>query len=67
MTKAPRGLSVVITLILAFVFLHEQFTIKSIIVCILIGAGTLLMLYIHLPFSEGDTTNMFTLSTPGAF
>ena len=36
-------LSVVITLILAFVFLHEQFTIKSIIACILIGAGTLLM------------------------
>ena len=36
-------LSVVITLILAFVFLHERFTIKSIIGCILIGAGTLLM------------------------
>ena len=36
-------LSVVITLILAFVFLHEQFTFKSIIGCILIGAGTLLM------------------------
>ena len=36
-------LSVVITLILAFVFLHEQFTIKSIIGCLLIGAGTLLM------------------------
>ena len=36
-------LSVVITLILAFVFLHEQFTIKSIIGCILIGAGTMLM------------------------
>ena len=36
-------LSVVITLILAFVFLHEQFTIKSIFGCILIGAGTLLM------------------------
>ena len=36
-------LSVIITLILAFVFLHEQFTIKSIIGCILIGAGTLLM------------------------
>lgn len=37
-------LSVVITLILAFVFLHEQFTIKSIIGCLLIGAGTLLMI-----------------------
>ena len=36
-------LSVIITLILAFVFLHEQFTIKSIIGCILIGVGTLLM------------------------
>ena len=36
-------LSVVITLILAFVFLHEQFTFKSVIGSILIGAGTLLM------------------------
>ncbi len=36
-------LSVVITLILAFVFLHEQFTLKSVIGCVLIGAGTLLM------------------------
>ncbi len=36
-------LSVVITLILAFVFLHEQFTAKSLIGCILIGAGTLIM------------------------
>ena len=36
-------LSVVFTLILAFVFLHEQFTIKSVIGCVLIGAGTLLM------------------------
>lgn len=35
--------SVVITLVLAFVFLHEQFTIKSVIGCILIGAGTLFM------------------------
>ena len=40
----PRDkLSVVITLILAFVFLHEQFTAKSLIGCILIGAGTLIM------------------------
>ena len=37
-------LSVVITLILAFVFLHEQFTTKSLIGCILIGAGTLIMM-----------------------
>ena len=36
-------LSVVITLILAFVFLHEQFTAKSLVGCILIGAGTLIM------------------------
>lgn len=36
-------LSVVITLILAFVFLHEEFTARSIIGCVLIGAGTLLM------------------------
>ena len=36
-------LSVVITLILALVFLHEQFTAKSLIGCILIGAGTLIM------------------------
>lgn len=36
-------LSVVITLVLAFVFLHEEFTIKSLIGCILIGIGTLVM------------------------
>ncbi len=36
-------LSVVITLVLAFVFLHEQFTVKSLIGCILIGLGTLIM------------------------
>ena len=36
-------LSVVVTLILAFVFLHEEFTVKSVIGCILIGAGTLFM------------------------
>lgn len=36
-------LSVVITLILAFVFLHEEFTTKSVIGCVLIGAGTVLM------------------------
>ena len=36
-------LSVVITMILAAVILHEQFTPKSILGCILIGAGTLLM------------------------
>lgn len=36
-------LSVVITLVLAFVFLHEEFTAKSLIGCILIGVGTLIM------------------------
>ncbi len=36
-------LSVVITLVFAFVFLHEEFTFKSLIGCILIGAGTLVM------------------------
>ena len=36
-------LSVVITLVMAFVFLHEDFTAKSIIGCILIGLGTLIM------------------------
>ena len=35
--------SIVITLILAFTFLHETFTIKSLIGCILITAGTLVM------------------------
>ncbi len=36
-------LSVVLTLIFAFVFLHEQFTLKSALGCVLIGAGTLIM------------------------
>lgn len=36
-------LSVVITLILAFVFLHKSFTFKSLIGCVLITAGTLIM------------------------
>lgn len=36
-------LSVVITLVLAFIFLHEQFTAKSLIGCVLIAAGTLVM------------------------
>ena len=36
-------LSVVITMVLAAVFLHEQFTPRSIFGCVLIGAGTLLM------------------------
>ena len=36
-------MSVVITLVLAFLFLHEEFTLKSALGCILITAGTLLM------------------------
>ena len=36
-------LSVIITLVLAFVFLHEKFTPKSAVGCLLIGAGTLIM------------------------
>ena len=36
-------LSVVITLVLAFLFLHEKFTPKSLLGCILIGIGTLVM------------------------
>lgn len=36
-------LSVVITLLLAFVFLHEEFTVKSFLGCVLIGTGTLIM------------------------
>ena len=36
-------MSVVITLILAFVFLHEQFTVKSLIGILLLTAGTLVM------------------------
>lgn len=36
-------LSVVITLILAFVFLHEEFTAKSAIGAVLIAIGTLVM------------------------
>lgn len=36
-------LSVVITLVLAFIFLHEKFTAKSLIGCILITVGTLFL------------------------
>lgn len=36
-------LSVVFTLVLAFIFLHEDFNAKSLIGCILIAAGTLCM------------------------
>ena len=36
-------MSVVLTLLLAFIFLHEQFTVKSAIGTVLITAGTLIM------------------------
>lgn len=36
-------LSIVITMVLAFLFLHEQFTAKSLIGCVLISMGTLVM------------------------
>lgn len=36
-------LSVVITLVFAFLFLHEQFTVKSLAGCVLIGVGTLIL------------------------
>lgn len=36
-------LSVVFTLVLAFIFLHEDFNAKSLVGCILIAAGTLFM------------------------
>ena len=36
-------LSVVITLVLAFLFLHEYFSAKSLLGCVFFGAGTLVM------------------------
>ncbi len=38
-------LSVVFTIILAFVILREPFTVKSVLGCILIAAGTLVMIF----------------------
>lgn len=38
-------LSVVITLILAFLLLHEPFTVKSFIGCVCITVGTLIMVF----------------------
>ena len=37
-------LSVVITLVLAVIFLHEEFTVKSLIGCVMIAAGTIIMI-----------------------
>ena len=36
-------MSVVITLVLAFLFLHEEFSVKSLVGCILIAVGTLIL------------------------
>ena len=36
-------LSVVITLVLAFILLHEEVSVKAVAGCVLIGAGTLVM------------------------
>ena len=36
-------LSIVLTMILAFFLLHEQFTVKSLVGCILIGIGTFVL------------------------
>ena len=38
-------LSIVFTLILAFIFLHDTFTVKSLIGCALIATGTILMVW----------------------
>lgn len=35
--------SIIITIVMAFVFLHEQVTWKALVGCVLIGAGTLFM------------------------
>ena len=37
-------LSLVFTVILAAIFLHESFTLKTVVGCLLITAGTLLMI-----------------------
>lgn len=38
-------LSVVITMVLAFVFLKEAFTLKSVLACVLITAGSLILVF----------------------
>ena len=42
---AVDKLSMVFTLILAFIFLHDTFTVKSLIGCALIATGTILMVW----------------------
>ncbi len=38
-------LSIVITIIMAFLFLHEQMTFKTVIACLLTSAGTLVLVF----------------------
>ena len=42
---AVDKLSIIFTLILAFIFLHDTFTVKSLIRCALIATGTILMVW----------------------
>ena len=42
---AVDKLSIIFTLILAFIFLHDIFTVKSLIGCALIATGTILMVW----------------------
>lgn len=42
---AVDKLSIVFTLILAFIFLQDMFTVKSLIGCALIATGTILMVW----------------------
>lgn len=62
-------LSVVITLVLAFIVLHEEFTTKSVIGCILIGAGTLLMVLQHNFHFKGGDLEMYAqaIRTPPVY
>ena len=42
---AVDKLSIVFTLILAFFFLHDMFTVKSLVGCALIATGTIIMVW----------------------
>ena len=42
-SNLATAIRTVVVVVIAFVFLHEEFTMKSLIGCILIGAGTLVM------------------------
>ena len=42
---AVDKLSIIFTLVLAFIFLHDTFTVKSLIGCALIATGTILMVW----------------------